>query len=89
MRITLDTTASKYSRGVIYGKIKADIGNIIRDLCDRNGVGVVEAECCPDHMLVTILSHISVSSFMGYLKSKNGLLILNAHGRKKKRPVTH
>ena len=48
--------APKYRRQVIYGKIKADVGKILRDLCQRKGVEILEAECCPDHihMLVTI-----------------------------------
>ena len=48
--------APKYRRRVIYGKLKADIGKILRDLCDRKGVEIIEAECCPDHihMLVKI-----------------------------------
>ena len=77
--------APKYRRQVIYGKIKADIGKILRDLCDRKGVEIVEAECCPDHihMLVMIPPHISVSSFMGYLKSKSSLLIFDRHANLK------
>ena len=48
--------APKYRRQVIYGKIKADIGRILRELCERKGVEIIEAECCPDHihMLVRI-----------------------------------
>ena len=59
--------APKYRRQVIYGKIKADIGKIIRQLCEMKGVGIIEAEACPDHihMLVSIPPHISVASFMG------------------------
>ena len=48
--------APKYRRQVIYGKIKADIGRILRELCERKGVEIIEAKCCPDHihMLVRI-----------------------------------
>ena len=34
--------APKYRRQVIYGKIKADIGRILRLLCERKGVDVKE-----------------------------------------------
>ena len=46
----------KYRRQVIYGKIKADIGQIIRKLCEWKGVEIIEAEACPDHihLLVSI-----------------------------------
>ncbi len=64
--------ASKYRRQIIYGKIKADIGAILRKLCDKKGVEIIEANACKDHihMLVSILFKLSVSQFMGYLKEK-------------------
>lgn len=48
--------APKYRRQVIYGKIKADIGRILRTLCEQKKVNIIEAEACPDHihMLVEI-----------------------------------
>ena len=42
--------APKYRRRVIYGKIKRDIGKILRVLCQRKGIEIIEAECCPDHI---------------------------------------
>ena len=42
--------APKYRRKVAYGKIKQDIANILRMLCKRKGVKIVEAEICPDHV---------------------------------------
>ena len=62
--------APKYQRQIIYGKIKRNIGNIIRKLCEWKGVEIMEAEACPDHihMLVSIPPKISVSSFMGLPK---------------------
>ncbi len=46
----------KYRRQIVYGKIKADVGKILRQLCERKGVEIIEAEACPDpiHMLVSI-----------------------------------
>lgn len=69
--------APKYRRQEIYGKLKTDIGKILRMLCERKGVNIIAAECCTDHihMLVEIPPHLSVSSFMGYLKSKSSLMI--------------
>ena len=32
----------KYRRQVIYGKIKKDIGIILRKLCERKGVGILK-----------------------------------------------
>ena len=42
--------ATKYKRQVIYGKIKADIGQIKRKLCQWKGVEIIEAEASPDHI---------------------------------------
>ena len=77
--------APKYRRQVIYGKIKADIGDILRKLCEWKGVETIEAEACPDHihMLVAIPPKISVSSFMGYLKGKSTLMIFDRHANLK------
>ena len=79
--------APKYRRQVIYGKIKGDIGQIIRKLCEWKGVEIIEAEACPDHihMLVSIPPKISVSSFMGYLKGKSSLMIFDQHANMKYR----
>ena len=71
--------APKYRRQVIYGKIKADIGKILRTLCEQKKVNIIEAEACPDHihMLVEIPPNISVAQFMGYLKGKSALMIFD------------
>jgi len=77
--------APKYRRQIIYGKIKADIGIILRKLCERKGVEIHEASACPDHihMLVSIPPKLSVSQFMGYLKGKSSLMIFDRHANLK------
>ena len=77
--------APKYRRQIVYGQLKADIGKILRSLCERKGVNFISVECCPDHihMLVEIPPHMSVSSFMGYLKSKSSLMIFDRHANLK------
>lgn len=54
--------APKYRKHIIYKKIKADVGEILRELGERKGVTIIEAECCPDriHMLVEIPPHIRI-----------------------------
>ena len=77
--------APKYRRQVIYGKIKADIGQILRKLCEQKGVEIIEAEACPNHihMLVSIPPKYSVSQIMGYLKGKSSLMIFDRHANLK------
>lgn len=71
--------APKYRRQIIYGKYKRSIGEILRELCERKGVEIIEANACTDHihMLVSIPPKISVSSFIDYLKGKSSLMIFD------------
>lgn len=71
--------APKYRRQVIYGKLKSEIGKILREICQRNGIEIIEAEACSDHihMLVSIPPKLSVSKFMGILKGKSSLMIFD------------
>ena len=68
--------APKYRWQAVYGQLKKDIGQILRQLCDVKKVEILEAEACADHihMLVSIPPNISVSQFMGYLKGKSSCL---------------
>ena len=77
--------APKYRRQNIYGKIKQDIGQMIRKLCEYKGVEIIEAEACKDHihMLVAIPPKYSVSQFMGYLKGKSSLMIFEKYANLK------
>ena len=58
---------SKYRRQEIYGKLKKDIGEIIRKLCNQKNVEIIEAEACKDHIhiLVSIPPHKSYSTVYG------------------------
>jgi len=77
--------APKYRRKVIYGKLKADVGKILRELCLHKGVEIHEAYMCSDHvhMLVSIPPKMAVSNFMGYLKGKSTLMIFERHANLK------
>ena len=77
--------APKYRRQVIYGKIKADIGIMLRKLCEYKQVEIIEAEACKDHihMLVSIPPKYSVSQIMGYLKGKSSLMIFEKYANMK------
>lgn len=77
--------APKYRRLAIYGKIKVDIGKILRKLCKQKGVEIIEANACKDHihMLVSIPPKLSVASFIGYLKGKSSLMIFDRHANLK------
>ena len=77
--------APKCRRQAIYGKIKADIGKILRELCERKDIEIIEAQLCQDHvhMLIRIPPKHSVSEIMGYLKGKSSLMIFDRHANLK------
>ena len=77
--------APKFRRKVIYGKIKEDIGKMLRKLCEYKGIEILEAEACPDHihMLISIPPKYSVSQVMGYLKGKSSLMIYEKYANLK------
>lgn len=77
--------APKYRRMVIYGQIKKDIGQILRQLCEQKGIEIIEAEACPNHihMLISFSPKYSISYVMGYLKGKSSLMIFDRHANLK------
>ena len=77
--------APKYRRKIIYGKIKEDVGRMLRKLCEYKGVEILEAEACPDHihMLLSIPPKYSASQIMGYLKGKSSLMIYEKYANMK------
>ena len=68
----------KYRRQAIYGKIKKDIGAILRKLCEFKGVEIIEASACVDHihMLVSIppLEVVVCDYFLWYNTNKKMFL---------------
>ena len=77
--------APKYRRWIIYNELKADIGKILRELCQRKGIEIIAAECMPNHihMFISIPPKYSVSEVMGYLKGKSSLMIFERHANLK------
>ena len=70
---------------VIYNKLRADIGAILRQLIERKPDCKLIEEAFPDHihMLIEIPPKYSVAQFMGYLKSKSALMIFERHANLK------
>ena len=77
--------APKYRRQIIYGKIKMDIGQMLRKLCEYKGIEIIEAEACKDHihMLISIPPKYSAAQIMGYLKGKSSLMIFEKYANLK------
>jgi len=67
----------KYRRKIMYGKLRAEIREILIRLCKYKGIEIIEGAVCIDHvhMLVSIPPKISVSEAMGYLKGRSAIQI--------------
>ena len=61
----------------MYGKVRADMREILRTLCNYKKVEMIEGAVCKDHihLCVSIPPKICLSDFMGYLKGKSALMI--------------
>ena len=55
------------------------MGAILRELCRWQGINILEAEVCADHvhMLLEIPPKMSVSGVMGFLKGKSSLMCMS------------
>ena len=67
----------KYRKRVFYGKLKRQIGAILRELCRQRGVELVEGHCMPDHvhLCLSIPPKYSVAHTLGFLKGKSAVRI--------------
>ena len=67
----------KYRRKAIFGKLRAEIGRILRDLCDQKGIGLLEGHAMGDHvhLCLSIPPKYSVANTVGFLKGKSAIRI--------------
>ena len=67
----------KYRRRVFYGRLRREIGGILRELCRQRGIGLLEGHCMPDHihMCLSIPPKYSVAHTIGFLKGKSAVRI--------------
>ena len=67
----------KYRRKIFFGKSRKKAGNILRQLCRRKGIGLLEGNAMPDHvhMVLSIPPKYSVAMTLGYLKGKGVIRI--------------
>src|SRR4051812_45602997 len=67
----------KYRRRVIYGQLRRSLGRIIRELCQQQGVELVEGHAMPDHvpLCLSIPPKYSVAHTVGWRKGKSAIQI--------------
>ena len=65
----------------MYGKVKQDVREIIKTLCEYKKVKITAGAVCVDHvhLCIELPPKYSISSFMGYLKGKSALMVFDRH----------
>ena len=71
----------KYRKKQLYGRLREDVRDVLKTLCEYKKVEIVEGAVCSDHvhLCVCIPPKMSVSQFVGYLKGKSVLMIYDKH----------
>jgi len=67
----------KYRKRAIFGSLRKAIGGILRQLCEQEGVELVEGHALPDHvhLCLSIPPKYSVANTVGFLKGKAAIRI--------------
>ena len=75
----------KYRRKSMFGMARRQIGEILRELCEREGIKLVEGHVRVDHvhMLLEIPPKYCLSSTIGKLKGRSTILLHQRYGRQK------
>ncbi len=75
----------KYRKRSLYGKVKTQMGEILRDLCRQRGVEIIEGHLMPDHvhMCLRVPPKFSIAMVIGFLKGKSAVRIHRRFGNKK------
>ena len=67
----------KSRRKVFYGRLRRQIGVILRELCRQRGIELLEGHAMPDHihLCLSIPPKYSVAHAIGFLKGKSAVRI--------------
>ena len=67
----------KYRKKTLYGGLRKEIGNILRDLCRQKDIDLLEGKAMPDHvhMLLSVPPRYSIAMAIGFLKGKSAIRI--------------
>ena len=67
----------KYRKKVLFGRVRRDVGKIIRQLCRQKDVDLIEGHAMLDHihLVLSVPPKYSIAMVMGYLKGKSAIHI--------------
>ena len=65
----------KYRKKAQFGRVRHEIGRILRELCRQKGIGLVEGNAASDHihLLLSVPPKYSIAMTLGYLKGKSAV----------------
>lgn len=71
----------KYRKKVLFGKLRREVGKIIRELCRQHGVELVEGHALADHvhLCLSIPPKYSVANTIGFIKGKSAIKVHRRH----------
>jgi len=71
------TWIPKYRKKVIYGHLRKNLGDVLRELARQKESLILEGHLMPDHvhMLVSIPPKYAVAQIIGYIKGKSAIHI--------------
>ena len=71
----------KCRRKLLFGKLRKQIGPMLRELCRQKGIELIEGHTMPDHvhMCLAIPPKYSVAYTIGFLKGKSAIRIHRQH----------
>ena len=77
----------KYRYRVLGGRVRRSARAVIRELCDRRGVGILEGSIGEDHihLVVEVPPKWSISEVVGFIKGKSAVKLLDIHPEMRQR----
>ena len=75
----------KYRKKVLYGKLRQELGPIIKELARQKESEVVEGKLVVDHVhvLLSVPPKYAVAQVIGFIKGKSAIYVARMAGRKR------
>ena len=76
----------KYRKRLLFGRLRRQVGPLLRDLCRQKGLELLEGHVMPDHvhLCLAIPPKYSVSYTLGFLKGKSAIRIHRQYERRER-----
>jgi putative transposase len=75
----------KYRKKVLYGKLRKELGPIIKELARQKESEVVEGKLVVDHVhvLISVPPKYAVAQVIGFIKGKSAIYVARTSGRRR------